>query len=82
MVMKLVENKDWSLDEPPYKHYLDPDIEKDPRAMRITTRHCLSHTTGFKNWRWNEQDGKLKINFEPGSRFQYSGEEMEFLRQH
>ncbi|MEM7550566.1 MAG: serine hydrolase domain-containing protein [Bacteroidota bacterium] len=80
MVMKLVENGDWSLDEPLYHHYLDADVADDPRAKRITTRHCLSHTAGFKNWRWDEEDGKLNINFEPGTEFQYSGEGMELLR--
>ena len=79
-VLKLVANGDWDLDEPLYHYYTDPDVENDSRAKLITTRHCLSHTAGFKNWRWNEEDGKLKFNFEPGARFQYSGEGMEYLR--
>lgn len=79
-VMKLVANGDWDLDQPLYEYYLDSDITDYPYAKLITTRHCLSHTTGFKNWRWDEDEGKLKINFKPGTQFQYSGEGMEFLR--
>ena len=36
---------------------------------------CLSHTTGFSNWRWlNEPDEKLRIHFDPGTKYSYSGE--------
>ncbi len=34
----------------------------------------LSHTSGFPNWRAFEDDHKLKIHFEPGTRYAYSGE--------
>jgi CubicO group peptidase (beta-lactamase class C family) len=34
----------------------------------------LSHTAGFPNWRAYNDDRKLNINFQPGSRFAYSGE--------
>jgi CubicO group peptidase (beta-lactamase class C family) len=40
----------------------------------------LSHTTGFPNWRWFEDDHKLKIHFEPGSRYAYSGEGIDLLQ--
>jgi CubicO group peptidase (beta-lactamase class C family) len=40
----------------------------------------LSHTSGFANWRWLEDDRKLRIHFEPGSRFAYSGEGIELLQ--
>jgi CubicO group peptidase (beta-lactamase class C family) len=40
----------------------------------------LSHTSGFANWRWMEEDRKLKIHFEPGSRFAYSGEGIDLLQ--
>lgn len=55
-------------------------MANDERSKLITTRHCLSHTTGFKNWRWDESNGKLQFNFTPGAKFQYSGEGMEYLR--
>ena len=41
---------------------------------------CLNHTTGFPNWRWFEADEKLKIKFEPGSRYSYSGEGIYLLQ--
>lgn len=40
----------------------------------------LSHTSGFANWRWAEADRKLKIHFEPGSRYAYSGEGIDLLQ--
>ncbi|MDE3741116.1 serine hydrolase [Maribacter polysaccharolyticus] len=79
-ILKLVAHGDWDLDEPLYHYWTDPDVANDAYAKLITTRNCLSHTTGFKNWRWDEEDGKLKFNFKPGTEFQYSGEGMEYLR--
>ena len=53
------------------------DLKEDERYKRITARMCLSHTTGFSNWRWlNEPDEKLRIHFEPGTKYSYSGEGM------
>jgi hypothetical protein len=40
----------------------------------------LSHTSGFPNWRAFEDDRKLKIHFEPGSRYAYSGEGIQLLQ--
>ena len=53
----------------PYK-----DLAGDPRWEKITPRMCLTHTTGFSNFWFIEPDGKLRIHFEPGTRFSYSGE--------
>ena len=50
------------------------DLKGDDRYKKITARMCLTHTTGFPNWRWFEADKKLKIKFEPGTRYSYSGE--------
>jgi CubicO group peptidase (beta-lactamase class C family) len=36
----------------------------------------LTHQTGFPNWR----NGKLRFEFEPGTKFQYSGEGFEYVR--
>jgi len=53
----------------PYK-----DLADDPRWGKITPRMCLDHSTGFSNFWFIEPDQKLKIHFEPGTRFSYSGE--------
>lgn len=60
----------------PYRH-------DDPRLERITARMVLTHTTGFPNWRPGDSSDNpkpLKIKFEPGSRFQYSGEGFVYLQ--
>jgi CubicO group peptidase (beta-lactamase class C family) len=82
MVMDLVEKKVLDLDRPLYQYLpkLLPDypqyadLAADPRWKLITLRMCLDHTTGFPNWRAFNDDHKLNINFQPGSRFAYSGE--------
>ncbi|RZM25637.1 MAG: class A beta-lactamase-related serine hydrolase [Pedobacter sp.] len=56
------------------------DLKDDDRIKKITGRMCLNHTTGFPNWRWFEKDRKLKIKFEPGSRYSYSGEGLYLLQ--
>ncbi len=40
----------------------------------------LSHQTGFPNWRWMNKDEKLHFEFDPGTKYQYSGEGFEYLR--
>lgn len=51
------------------------DLNTDERYKIITTRMCLSHTTGLPNWRWiNNPDEKLSIQFRPGTKYSYSGE--------
>jgi len=50
------------------------DLKDDDRYKKITARMCLTHTTGFPNWRWFEPDKKLRFNFDPGTRYSYSGE--------
>jgi hypothetical protein len=34
----------------------------------------LSHTSGFANLRFLEPDRKIRIHFQPGSRYAYSGQ--------
>jgi CubicO group peptidase (beta-lactamase class C family) len=57
---------------PDYPEYAD--LAGDPRCTRITTRMLLSHTSGLPNLRSFEDDRKVKLHFEPGSRYAYSGE--------
>lgn len=64
--------------------YLDePYIEGDDRIKKITARMVLSHTSGFPNWRpgfWTGSPQPLKILFEPGTNFKYSGEGYNYLQ--
>jgi len=80
-VMTFVDDGILDLDVPIYKYKPepDPDIIGDERYKKITARMLLSHTSGFPNERENEEDGKLKIYFEPGTSFQYSGEGYRYL---
>jgi CubicO group peptidase (beta-lactamase class C family) len=56
------------------------DLAGDPRWKQITARHVLTHSTGFRNFWWDEPDQKLRIHFDPGSRYSYSGEGMILLQ--
>ena len=75
LTLKLVESGQWDLDEPLFHYWIDPDIAGNPFHKKLTTRHVLSHQTGFPNWR----DGKLTFNFEPGTEYYYSGEGFVYL---
>lgn len=79
-VLRLVSLGKWNLDEPLYKYFTDPDIAKDPRSKKLTTRLVMSHQTGFPNWRRMNKDNKLNFEFDPGTKYQYSGEGFEYLR--
>ena len=80
VALKLISTGKWNLDEPVYKYWTDPDIANDPRNKKLTTRLILSHQTGFPNWRGSNENQKLSFEFDPGTKYQYSGEGMEYLR--
>ena len=95
MVMKLVEEKIISLDKPLQDYLPKPvyeygkgtswnqdftSLKEDNQYKKITARHCLSHSSGFANWRWYEPDQKLHVHFEPGSQYSYSGEGLCYLQ--
>ena len=94
LVMKLVEQGVIDLDTPLQQYVDEPlcknkgqewhqdlsDLCDDPRYQKITARMSLSHTSGLPGWRWFEPDQKLRIHFEPGERYNYSGEGMTFLQ--
>lgn len=56
------------------------DLAGDERWRTITPRMALGHSTGFANFHFLEPDGKLRIHFEPGSRYGYSGEGIMLLQ--
>lgn len=61
------------------------DLKGDKRYEAITARMCLTHTTGFPNWRFltstgYKKGGKLYFQFDPGVRYSYSGEGFALLQ--
>jgi CubicO group peptidase (beta-lactamase class C family) len=82
MVMQLVDEGRVNLDSsiadllprplPEYDDY--HDLAGDPRWKKLTLRILLTHTSGFANFRWLEEDRKLRFHHEPGTRYGYSGE--------
>jgi CubicO group peptidase (beta-lactamase class C family) len=88
LVMLLVEEGVIELDKPlheflnkplpDYKKYAD--LRGDNRYKQITARLCLTHSTGFPNWRFLTEDKKLKFLFDPGQRHSYSGEGIHLLQ--
>ena len=80
LTLMLVDAGLWDLDEPLSKYWIDPDLIDDPRHQQLTTRIVLSHQTGFPNWRRYNPENKLAFEFDPGTKYQYSGEGFEYLR--
>ena len=90
LIMQLVDKGLINLDTPVYKYLPKPlpeyenykDLAGDKRWKLITARQCLSHTTGFPNWRQLNPQGtqKLEIFFTPGTRYAYSGEGLYLLQ--
>jgi CubicO group peptidase (beta-lactamase class C family) len=82
VVMNLVQKGVLDLNKPIYQYLPKPlpdypkyaDLRGDDRYKKLTLRILLCHTSGFPNWRAFEDDRKLKIHFEPGTRYAYSGE--------
>jgi CubicO group peptidase (beta-lactamase class C family) len=56
------------------------DLAGDERWRKMTPRILLSHRSGFANFGFLEPDGKLRIHFEPGSRYAYSGDGLILLQ--
>jgi CubicO group peptidase (beta-lactamase class C family) len=77
-VMKLCERGVLNLDTPLTRYTSKRFLDGDPRLDAITARHVLSHTTGFQNWRSDQEP--LAIHFTPGERFEYSGEGYSYLQ--
>ena len=77
-VLRLASADRLSLNESMSPFWLDPDIKDDPRSKLLTPRLCLSHQTGFPNWR-GKTGGVLKIQWDPGTQTGYSGEGFNYV---
>jgi CubicO group peptidase (beta-lactamase class C family) len=78
LVLQLATDGVIDLDRP-LGEYVPLPNASDPAARPITARNVLSHTTGWRNWRF-ARDHVLTADFTPGSRFGYSGEGYYFLQ--
>jgi CubicO group peptidase (beta-lactamase class C family) len=74
-VMRLVDKKIINLDMPAYKYLENVELANDERYKLITIRMLLSHSAGLPNWR----NKKLELMYNPGTKFQYSGEGFVYL---
>jgi CubicO group peptidase (beta-lactamase class C family) len=72
-ILRLASARKLSLDESMSPIWVDPDIRDNPYSKLLTPRLCLSHQTGFANWR-RMTAGVLKIRWKPGTQTGYSGE--------
>ncbi len=82
MVMQLVDEGRLALDRsiaeylprplPEYEDYTD--LAGDERWRQLTPRILLSHTSGFANMRFLEEDRRLRFHFTPGEHYAYSNE--------
>ncbi len=70
VVLQLADEGMLDLDRP-LPTYLPAADVPDERLRRVTARQVLSHTAGFPAS--PPPDGELVLDFDPGTRFQYSG---------
>jgi CubicO group peptidase (beta-lactamase class C family) len=77
VALRLVDEGALDLDRPLQELLPNPRLEGDSRYDRITARMVLSHTTGLPNW----GSDTLRLGFEPGDHFSYSGEGYVYLAQ-
>ena len=68
LTLKLVSSGKWNLDEPLANYWVDPDVQNDPRHKKLTTRHVLTHQSGFPNWRYLNASNKLEFMAEPSTK--------------
>jgi CubicO group peptidase (beta-lactamase class C family) len=91
-VMQLVERGEFDLDTAiatqmpkpldQYEPYRETAslLVQDPRWLRVTARMLLSHTSGLRNFASIEDDKKMHIHFDPGTRYSYSGDGINLLQ--
>lgn len=78
IALRLASENEISLDELIFSNWTDPDVAGNPWNKLLTTRLCLSHQTGFPNWRYQTQN-HLAMAFEPGTQTSYSGEGYDYV---
>src|SRR5687767_574294 len=82
MVMQLVDEGKLDLDRsiaeylpkplPEYPFYAA--LASDARWRKITPRILLTHSAGLANFAFLEPDKRMRLHFDPGARYAYSGE--------
>jgi len=72
-VLRMASAKQLQLDEPLYPYWVDPDVKDNPWNQLLTPRLCLTHQTGFANWR-RMTNKVLTFKWQPGTQTGYSGE--------
>lgn len=78
VILRLASGGKISLDEPVSPYWTDPDLTNNPWTKLLTARICLTHQTGFPNWRY-QTGNHLKFRFQPGTAFGYSGEGYDYV---
>lgn len=76
--LQFVEKGKMDLDRPLADYWDKPYIENEVLHLKITGRIALSHQTGFPNWR--KRGAALAPQFEPGTKYHYSGEGFLYLQ--
>lgn len=78
IILRLASQEQLSLDEPMYLYWTDPNVADNPWSRLLTPRLCLSHQTGFTNWRYQTK-GVLTFQWMPGTQTGYSGEGFDYV---
>ncbi|HEY7503122.1 MAG TPA: serine hydrolase [Gemmatimonadales bacterium] len=76
LVLRLADRGEFDLDRPLLDLLEYPRLARDPRARKITARIVLAHATGLPNWGGDT----LRLRFDPGTDYGYSGEGFLFLQ--
>jgi len=78
LILRLASQGKLSLDEPICRSWIDPDVKANPWNELLTARLCLSHQTGFANWRYQTHN-ILTFGWQPGTNTGYSGEGYDYV---
>ena len=76
LVLRLADRGELDLDRPLFELLEYPRLAHEVRYRKITARMVLSHATGLPNWGGDT----LRLRFDPGTDYGYSGEGFVFLQ--